>query len=101
MAIFVVIDLGWLVARPALYVALAAHDRGWPAVAWIAPRTGTCSTSSRGLWIFSFPDFSAGYRATAEQLNPMFVPTGELLFTYVFRVEREVGPYEIASGICR
>jgi hypothetical protein len=93
MAIFVVIDLGWLVALPALYVVMAVNDRGWPAVAWVAAGTGALLDMISGLWIFSFPDFSAAYWAAGEQLRPTYVPTGELFFTYVFRVET---PFAVA-----
>jgi hypothetical protein len=93
MALFVVIDLGWLIALPALYAALAAHDRGWPVVAWVVSGTGALLDMISGLWIFSFPEFSAAYQAAGEQLKPAYLPTGELFFTYVFRVET---PFAVA-----
>jgi hypothetical protein len=63
-----------------------------PAVAWIVSGVGALLDIISSLWIFSFPDFSSAY-AQADQLQSNYVPTAELFFIYVFRVET---PFAVA-----
>jgi hypothetical protein len=92
MAIFIIVDIGWLVWMGGLFVTVIERDRALPALAWIVSAVGALLDIISSLWIFSFPDFSNAY-AQADQLQSGYVPTAELFFTYVFRVET---PFAVA-----
>jgi hypothetical protein len=92
MAIFIVVDLGWLIWMGGLFVALVTQDRALPAIAWIVSAVGAVLDIISGLWVFSFPDFSSSY-THAGQSQSSYLPTAELFFTYVFRFET---PFAVA-----
>jgi hypothetical protein len=92
MAIFIIVDIGWLIWMGGLFVTLKERDPALPAVAWIVSGVGALLDIISSLWIFSFPDFSSAY-AQAAQLQSSYVPTAELFFTYVFRIET---PFAVA-----
>ena len=92
MAIFIVVDIGWLIWMGGLFVTLKECDRALPTLAWIVSAVGALLDIISSLWIYSFPDFSSAY-AQADQLQSSYVPTAELFFTYVFRVET---PFAVA-----
>jgi hypothetical protein len=92
MAIFIIVDIGWLIWMGGLFVTLKERDPALPVVAWIVAGVGALLDIISSLWIFSFPDFSSAY-AQADQLQSGYVPTAELYFTYVFRIET---PFAVA-----